>query len=66
MTWWQHTTTNSDDSSYETFSTDEVIASTTGLEQVFFEISGDYDKEKELEITPQTDATVARTGGWRF
>ena len=66
MTWWQHTTTNPDDSSYETFSTDEVIASTKGLEQVSFQTSADYDKPKDLEITPQTDSTVARTGGWRI
>ena len=66
MTWWQHTTTNPDDSSYETFSTDEVIASTKGLEQVIFQTSADYDKPKDLEITPQTDSTVARTGGWRI
>ncbi len=65
MTWWQHTTTNPDDSPDETFSTDEVIASTKGLEQVFFEISGD-SRNKDLEITPQTDSTVARTGGKRI
>ena len=65
MTWWQHSTTNPDDSSDETFSTDEVIASTTGLEQVIFQISGDSGR-KDLEITPQTDSTVARTGGGRI
>ena len=66
MTWWQHSTTNPEDSSYETLSTDEVIASTKGLEPVIFQISGDYDKEKDLEITPQTEVIVTRTGGRRF
>ena len=51
MTWWQHSTTNPDDSSYETFSTDEVIASTTDLDQVIFQISGDSIEEKPIVFT---------------
>ena len=63
MTWWQHSITNPDDSSNKTFSIDEVIASTTDLEQIFFQFSVDFDKDKNLEITPQNDTIVARTGG---